>query len=62
MSAVAHYHSLGGIDLHVDLRKGLQDIPLAVTLVVSEVRSGSNQDHVIDVLVHVNLSAYSSDS
>eukprot|EP00971_Amphidinium_carterae_P331982 6465842-Amphidinium_carterae.1 len=55
MCAIADDNRLLRAHLHVGLLQRFEHIPVAVPQVVSKVRSGSNQDHVVNVLSHLDL-------
>eukprot|EP00971_Amphidinium_carterae_P170368 3375701-Amphidinium_carterae.1 len=51
---IADNHRFLGVDLHVGMPQGFKHTLVAVAQVVREVGSGSNQDHVIDILPYLD--------
>eukprot|EP00971_Amphidinium_carterae_P150701 2987946-Amphidinium_carterae.2 len=52
---IAVKNSFGRVHLHVDVCQSTKDLPVAVSEVVSRVRSTGHQDHDIHILTHLDL-------
>eukprot|EP00971_Amphidinium_carterae_P301766 5995294-Amphidinium_carterae.1 len=55
VSTIAYDHRFLGVHLHVGLSQGFENALVTITQVMRKVRSGGDQDHVIDVLTHFDM-------
>eukprot|EP00971_Amphidinium_carterae_P351660 6492214-Amphidinium_carterae.1 len=57
VSSITDDHRLLAVHLHVSLREALVHLPVRIAEVTCKTRSGCNQDHVINIFPHGNMSA-----